>query len=258
MATVDIVLRGFSVVTSEGNFAPCGVYLVRADDGRTLVYDSAHAGRRMKLLNALERRGIDPDRVDVVVASHGHWDHVQNFDVFKRAELLAHADELAYLAAPDPGDHATPAWTRDLFAGARGVADGEELLPGVRALHLPGHSPGSLGLAVETADGVAVISGDAVASSAAALAGFCPNVFFDAEKADASLKRVVELADVVYPGHDRPFRITGATAEFLTDIRPMTVGVGGLPAEVVTVEARTGLQRLLHGAARQSSTKGNR
>lgn len=254
MATVDIVLRGFSVVTSEGNFAPCGVYLVRADDGRTLVYDSAHAGRRMKMVEALERLGVDPSGVDVVVASHGHWDHVQNFDVFERAELLAHADELAYVASPHPGDHATPAWTKALFAEARGVVDGEELLPGVRALHLPGHSPGSLGLAVDTPDGVAVVSGDAVASSAAALAGFCPNVFFDAEMADASLKRVVELADVVYPGHDRPFRMTGPAAEFLIEILPMTVRVGGLPADAVTVENRTGLKRLLHGAARKNES----
>jgi N-acyl homoserine lactone hydrolase len=249
VATVDIVLRGFSVVTSEGNFAPCGVYLVRADDGRTLVYDSAHAGRRLRLLDALSRHDVDPDRVDVVAASHAHWDHVQNFDVFGRADLVAHVDELTYAAAPDPADHATPAWTKALFTAARGVVDGEEVLPGVRALHLPGHTPGSLGLAVETAEGIAVLSGDAVASSGAALAGFCPNVFFDADLADASLRRVVELADVVYPGHDRPFLMTDRAAEFLTEISPLTVGVGNLPAAAVTVEDRPPAGRRLHGPA---------
>jgi glyoxylase-like metal-dependent hydrolase (beta-lactamase superfamily II) len=136
-----------------------------------------------------------------------------------------------------------------LFTAARGVVEGEEVLPGVRALHLPGHTAGSLGLAVDTPAGVAVLSGDAVASSAAALAGFCFNVFFDPAKADASLQRVVELADVVYPGHDRPFRMTGQAAEYLTGSHPLTVGVAGLPAALVTVEERPPAERHLHGAA---------
>ncbi|HVV21286.1 MAG TPA: N-acyl homoserine lactonase family protein [Pseudonocardiaceae bacterium] len=254
MPTVEVVLRGMSLTSNEGNFAPCAVYLVRSGD-RLVVYDTGHAGRRMKLGAALARRGVRPEDVDTVVVSHLHWDHAQNTDMFTHARLLVHADELAYAAHPDPGDHATPSWSTALLDPARTdrVGDGDEIAPGVRVLHLPGHTPGSIGLAVDTGDGVAVLSGDAVASAPDALARVCPNVFWDAEQADAANHRVVDLADVIYPGHDRPFRVTAADrVEYLTDIRPVTVTVAGVPASGITVVDRpTTRQRTLLGHARK-------
>lgn len=263
MPTVDVVLRGMAMTSNEGNFAPCAVYLVRAVDvtgrERTVVYDFGHVGRRMKLANALARRGVAVEDVDTVVVSHAHWDHLQNVDVFHNAEILVHADELGYAADPHPHDHATPGWSATLLdpARTRTVDDGDEVYPGVRVLHLPGHTPGSIGLAVDTDDGVGVLSGDAVASAPDALDGMCPNVFWDPTQADESNHRVVELADIVYPGHDRPFRVLGTnTVDYLTDIRPVTVTVGSIPAADVTVteRIRTGRRTLLGRAAETAAT----
>lgn len=251
------MLRGMSLTSNEGNFAPCAVYLVRATDEtgreRTVLYDFGHVGRRMKLMAALGRRGVAPDAVDIVVVSHAHWDHVQNVDLFGHADIAVHPDELTYAADPDPRDHATPAWSAALLdpARTRTVTDGDTLLPGVRVVHLPGHTVGSIGLAVDTDDGVAVLSGDAVASAPDALAGMCPNVFWDADQADAANHRVTELADVVYPGHDRPFRIAAdGTVHYLTETRPITLTVGNVAASAVTVAERVPTtRRSLHGHA---------
>jgi glyoxylase-like metal-dependent hydrolase (beta-lactamase superfamily II) len=122
---------------------------------------------------------------------------------------------------------------------------------GVRVLHLPGHTAGSIGLAVDTDDGVGVLSGDAVAAAPDALARMCPNVFWDAGQADAANHRVVDLADVVYPGHDRPFRVTAPDqVEYLTETRPITVTIGGVPAAEVTVVDRPRTsERSLRGRA---------
>ena len=38
--------------------------------------------------------------------------------------------------------------------------------------------------------------------------GVNPLVFWDGEQANRSIARAVDLADVLYPGHDHPFRIT--------------------------------------------------
>lgn len=254
LPTVDVVLRGMSLTSNEGNFAPCAVYLVRAA-GRTVLYDFGHAGRRLKLVAALGRRGVRPGDVDTVVVSHAHWDHIQNVDLFGNARILVHADELAYAAHPHPDDHATPAWSAALLDAGRInlVADDHEVCAGVRVLHLPGHTAGSIGLAVTTDDGVAVLSGDAVASAPDALTRRCPNVFWDAEQADAANHRVTDLADVIYPGHDRPFRVTGPdTVEYLTGIRPMTLSVGGLPsADVTIVDRPANRSRTLLGHAKE-------
>jgi N-acyl homoserine lactone hydrolase len=255
LPSVEVVLRGFSFVSSEGNFAPCAVLLVRATapDGspRTVLYDAAHVGRRQKLEAALGRRGVALGDVDTLVLSHAHWDHVQNADMFPNARVLMHADELTYAAAPHPADHATPGWTGALLSSvnAQPCVDGDELCPGVRVMHLPGHTPGSVGLAVDTADGLAVISGDALAS-ATATDGTCPNVFWDAAQADDSIGRIVSQATVVYPGHDRPFLVNqGGTPGYLTEIRPVQVGVGSIAPGDFTISANERGPRRLYGHA---------
>jgi N-acyl homoserine lactone hydrolase len=258
--SVEVVLRGMSVTSSEGNYAPCGVYLIRcgASDGtqRFVIYDFGHTGRRLKLLAALDRRGVAPDDVEAVVVSHAHWDHVQNVDVFRNARVLVHSAELGYVQAPHPGDHATPGWTRALLDGpsVQACEDGDEVAPGIRVVHLPGHTPGSIGLAVDTDGGTAVISGDAVGSAQAAVSGQCPNVFWDAGQADASVRRVLDLADCIYPGHDRPFRLgPDRDVRYLTEVRPLTVWVSGISPSDVTVTQREPLGRTAFGHAAQSS-----
>jgi N-acyl homoserine lactone hydrolase len=252
MPSVEVVLRGMAITSNEGNFAPCGVYLVRAGE-RSVLYDFGHVGRRMKLVNALGRRGLKPSDVDTVVVSHAHWDHLQNVDLFDRAEILVHAEELAYAAHPHAGDHATPAWSAALLdpARTRTVADDEEIAPGVRVLHLPGHTPGSIGLAAETDDGIAVLSGDALAAGPDALARECPNVFWDPEAADDSIRRAADLADLLYPGHDRPFRLVDGVVQYLTDVRPMSIALGAIGPEDVTVSrrVRSGRRNLVGRAA---------
>lgn len=256
MATVDVVLRGLFLSTNEGNFAPCAVYLVRAGD-RTILYDFGHVGRRMKLAAALGRRGVDPAEIDTIVVSHSHWDHLQNIDMFANARILMHDAELDYATDPHHDDPATPRWSAAVLDRVRlaPVGDGDEVCPGVHVLHLPGHTPGSIGLAVDTDDGLAVLSGDAVASAPDALAGETLNVFWSVEQADATNKRVVDLADVIYPGHDRPFRIVDKDrVEYLTEIRPITVTVAGIPASDVTVVDRQTRERSVMGHARDILT----
>jgi glyoxylase-like metal-dependent hydrolase (beta-lactamase superfamily II) len=192
------------MASDQGSLGFCGVYLV----DRRVLFDCGHAGRRRPLLAALAERDLEPAAIEAVVLSHGHWDHVQNVDLFGDATVLLHADELAYLDGPPSNDLATPSWTRSILAGGRveTVGEGDEVIPGVRVIELPGHTPGSIGLTVRTADGFAVLTGDAVPSARILRAGTLANVFFDDTKAEASLARVGLIADLVYPGHDFPFR----------------------------------------------------
>ena len=147
--------------------------------------------------------------IDMVVLSHAHWDHIQNADLFSRARLLVHENEPAYAESPGPDDHATPPWTGFLLGhlGIRTVGDGEPVAPGVHTMHLPGHTAGSLGLLVETPGGRHLLTGDAVPGAAALRRGRCSAVHHDTGQARASVARVAALADVVWPGHDRPFAV---------------------------------------------------
>ncbi|MEV4596815.1 MBL fold metallo-hydrolase [Amycolatopsis sp. NPDC049253] len=201
---VDPLLLGYGLSSDQGSIGFCGVYLVQTPR-RRILFDCGHAGRRRALQRALARHGLGVRDVDTLVLSHAHYDHVQNADLFTHAEVFLHPAE----REPGPGDPVTPPWTDAIFAGLTLLdgLDGVGLAPGVTITGLPGHTAGSLGLTVETADGTALLTGDAVPSSRALRARRCTTAAAGEEAAAASIELVRTRADVVYPGHDRPFTI---------------------------------------------------
>ncbi len=237
---IDVVLDGFGINTSAGRIAMCEVVLIEGTgaNGRPvrILVDPAHVGRRTFLLDALASRGLAPSDIDMVVLTHGHWDHVQNIDVFAHAPLYLHPDERRYCGRPHPNDWATPAWTGDILERMQihETADGDELIPGVGVVDLPGHSAGSIGITVQNEQGLSLITGDAVHYASVALTRQSPLVFWDAAAALASIDRAVGMADIVYPGHDQPFRLTAdRQVEYL---RPFSLTITG------TLAGRPGLR----------------
>ncbi|MFE9446596.1 MBL fold metallo-hydrolase [Streptomyces sp. NPDC006602] len=239
MPTIDILLPGFAIDTDQGYPAFCGVFLVRGPDAagrnRNILVDAAHVGRRPFLWNALAAHGLGAEDIDTVVLTHAHWDHVQNIDLFPQATLVLHPDERRYAHTPHANDWATPAWTGLLLEQlpVREITDGEEIIPGVDVIGLPGHSPGSIGVVVLTERGRATITGDALHFAYVARSKRNPLVFWDADQATRSIERVLTVSDVIYPGHDRPFRLTSdgdidylePFALTLTGVRPHTRGL---------------------------------
>jgi N-acyl homoserine lactone hydrolase len=214
--TIDVLLEGVAIATDVGHPAFCAVVLIEGPDasGRTtrVLVDTAHVGRRPFLWDALAKRGLGPLDIDTVILTHAHWDHVQNVDVFAHAPIFMHADEYTYSLNPHLNDWATPAWTGAMFESLdiRTVTEGDEIMPGVGIVDMPGHSPGSIGVTVEQPGGLSVITGDALHFAEVAITKRNPLVFWDPEEAAHSIERVVDMADMMYPGHDQPFRVTAA------------------------------------------------
>lgn len=208
---IDTLLQGNFLDTSQGAVAFCAVNMIEGEDaaGRTrrILVDTGSAGRAQALADALERRGLSGSDIDAVVLTHAHWDHMQNLDLFPRAAFCLHPSELNYLADPHPRDSATPRWTRAALSQypIREVVEGTSLMDGVTVLAVPGHSAGTIAIAVATGDGIAVIAGDAIQSGQVARHRRNVLVFWDVAMADRSVRRIVDLADIIYPGHDRAF-----------------------------------------------------
>ena len=237
MATVDILLHGYAIGTDSGTPAFCSVILIESD-GRRILLDTAHVGRRVQLEEALTQRGLTPADIDLVFMTHAHWDHVQNFDLFPNAPMALHSHERKYLDKPHRNDWATPQWTGAAVEThqIQEVAEGDELAAGVRVMHLPGHSPGSAGLAVETDAGTAILTGDAMHTANAGVAGKSPLVFYNQEQANDSIARAMAEGDLLYPGHDRPFRMNDGAIEYLT---PFALTINGLAAGTPGLEFAT-------------------
>ncbi|HVF03470.1 MAG TPA: MBL fold metallo-hydrolase [Frankiaceae bacterium] len=107
------------------------VYLLRcAATGTTVLVDGANEAPRI-----LEHLGGDP--LDVIVQTHGHFDHVQAIAELRAAtgaRLLCHAGDAGMMPEGQQPEL---------------VEDGAEIPVGsaaVRAIHLAGHTPGGLAL----------------------------------------------------------------------------------------------------------------
>jgi N-acyl homoserine lactone hydrolase len=219
---VEVLLQGFSLDTNAGLAGFCMVTLVEgvnaSGERKRILFDPAHVGRRTLLWDALAERGLGPKDIDGVVLSHSHWDHIQNIDVFDHAPIMIHPYERAYSLKPHRNDWATPAWTGTILERQKlvEVAEGDQILQGVRVVDMPGHTPGGIGLAVESWAGLEVIAGDALHHARVALLGENPLIFWDRQAARDTIARVLKMADVIYPGHDRVFRLTDdKTIEYL-------------------------------------------
>ena len=238
MPKIDVLLHGSPLRTDVGVVGFCSVVLVEGQK-RTLV-DVGHVGRRTALQAALDERGLKPADIDVTVMSHAHWDHSQNYDLFEHAPMLLHMWERRYAHRPHRNDWATPAWSGAMIEhqpAIQEVDEGYEIEPGVRVLHTPGHSPGSLSVLVETDEGLCAVTGDVLHYADVALTRKNPLVFWNEEDATRSISRILEVADVVYPGHDRPFRLVKGEIEYL---EPMKMTITGVSPDDPGISFHTG------------------
>ena len=204
---VDLLVQGWTLNTSEGRLGFCGVTLIETP-GRRILVDVAQVGRRMLILERLSQRGLSPTDIDTVVLTHAHWDHLLNADLFEHAEFVVHTDEREYVRQPHPNDWATPKYTNAILERlrVRQVREGDQVAPGVTVIETPGHTVGSISLLVDGPDGPICVAGDALPHARSVFTGLPAIIFDREERARASIRKILDAAAIIYPGHDRPFR----------------------------------------------------
>jgi glyoxylase-like metal-dependent hydrolase (beta-lactamase superfamily II) len=213
--SVDTLLQGYRLDTNHGAVAFCAVNLLEGSDEagvlRRIVVDTGHTGLRPSLQAALAERGLTCSDIDVLVCTHAHWDHIENLDLFDRAEILLHKNERRYARRPHRNDFGCPAWIDAVLERygdrIREVEEGVRPIPGVEVVDAPGHSAGTIALSARTDEGIAVIAGDSVQNSTVAVERRNALVFWDNALASRTIDKLVKIADVIYPGHDQAFRL---------------------------------------------------
>jgi N-acyl homoserine lactone hydrolase len=211
--TITLLFTGLPARADKFLTGISTVALIRVD-GRTLLFDTGPYAYRPIMQGRLKKLGIDPGIIDTVVLSHVHWDNAANADLFPNAEIVIHEKELAYAETPHAHDAETPGYAGRALRRLklRPVPGEQEIAPGVRIVELPGHTRGSIGALV----GSTLLAGDAIACAADAAAGEILHQRAHNAQAEVSLMRALTLAEVIYPGHDRPFRI-GPPIAYLDD-----------------------------------------
>lgn len=117
------------------------------------------------VVTALARIGLKPEDIDIVVNSHLHPDHCGCNAFFTRATFLCHEAELAAASVPDAEKmgYLRAEWDHPMRIDAIGAS--HDLFDDARlvTMHLPGHTPGLIGLRADLErDGTFLIVSDAV------------------------------------------------------------------------------------------------
>ncbi len=200
-------------------------YVLR--DAGVIAIDAGPRGKGEQFARGLARAGIRPRDVQLIVLTHGHWDHVgsaRDLKTITGGKLAMHEADRACLEHSiirlPPGTTKwgkvfiaierlflprirIPAATVDVILGDEPFSLQEYGLPG-RILHTPGHSPGSVTILLD--------SGEAFVGDLA-MNGFplrrrpgLPIIAEDASAVIDSWHRLLEAgARTVYPAHGRPF-----------------------------------------------------
>jgi glyoxylase-like metal-dependent hydrolase (beta-lactamase superfamily II) len=136
--------------------------------GDTLtIVDTGFKGRSVHILKEIARLGYSPADITSIIITHHHADHTGSLAAMKevtKAKVIAHIADAPYIDGSllQPGP-AKPEWLNDELAPFHWlwsttpaavdvlVSDGDELpiLGGIKILHTPGHTPGSISLFLE-------------------------------------------------------------------------------------------------------------
>ena len=163
--------------------------LIRAGNVN-IVVDTSTEEMSASIRTSFEQIGILPKDVSIVVLTHTHHDHCGNNGLFKKAKFFVRKEE-----CPE-GKQYVP------------VSENIEIAPGVRLMHTPGHTEGSMSVLVESERKYA-IAGDAIPLEDNFRKMVPPRINYDAAVAMESIKSITDYADVIVPGHGYPF-IRGA------------------------------------------------
>lgn len=202
------------------------IYLVAVSGGAALIDAGCGRGSDLLLLN-LEAAGVAPDEIDFLLLTHCHYDHTGGALDLRDAfgcPVVAHELDADFLERGD-SEVTAASWYGTKFypcpvdrrlRGARAT-----LMLGERpitALHIPGHSPGSLAFLAES-EGQTVLFAQDVHGP------LDPRLRSNLADYRASLERMLALeADILCEGHYGIFRGKMAVADFIRSFLEETGG----------------------------------
>ncbi len=160
--------------------------------------------------DALQSVGLTPDKIDLVIQTHLHFDHSFNTGKCRNARVLVQKAELEVARTPGPFQNL---YRPEMLSRLNfEIAEGDcRIADGIEIIHVPGHSLGCQAVSVQTKQGKAVIT------------GFCsilenfypektnpfighpvilPGILMDPVKAYESILKIREKADILLPLHE--------------------------------------------------------
>jgi glyoxylase-like metal-dependent hydrolase (beta-lactamase superfamily II) len=197
--------------------ADAAIYLVRFDDKAALV-DAGCGNAHSRLMKNIGECLGSHEQIEYLLLTHCHFDHTGGAEAVRKefgCSIVAHELDAVYLEAGDP-EVTAASWygtlLNPLTVDIKIQGDEQDLEIGngrVKAIHWPGHSPGSV-VYTTLLDGELVLFGQDVHGP------IHPSLLSDEKQYQASLAKLAALeADLLLEGHFGIFRTKPEVREFI-------------------------------------------
>jgi hydroxyacylglutathione hydrolase len=152
----------------------CNCFLLQGE--RTVLVDAGAKGGVPSFLRSMKKLNVDPKKIDLILLTHGHWDHITCLNEIREmtgAKVAIHAKDQYMVESGEPPfpDGTTPygrfmSWTAkrilhphlpkikaDIVLDDEGMSLNAYGIPG-KAVHTPGHSQGHVSILLDSGDAI--------------------------------------------------------------------------------------------------------
>ena len=214
---------GVNIYPIKLGFDHC--YIIRGE--KTVMIDGGSPNQVKQFKKTLARFLIKPEEIELIIMTHGHWDHIASAKEIKTitgAKIVMHKAEKEWLEKGlKPMPPGISNWGRimgrlitmflplvsipvaivDIAIGDEGLSLDAYSIPG-RIIHTPGHSYGSVSVLLET--GEAFVGDMAMNGLPLRLGPGLPIFAEDLARLKQSWRLLLDRGvKTIYPAHGEPF-----------------------------------------------------
>ncbi len=194
----------------------CSVYLI--DAGELVLIDSGAGKGFERLVDNILTLGFNPEKLDSIIATHCHIDHVGALAQFKQqygVKIIAHVmDAPAIESGKSVGAELYGVDYQPCLVDTK-LDKAEHILRfskhEMKAIHIPGHTDGSIAVCMDI-DGKRILFGQDIHGPYETSWGGNPNL------AIVSLQKLIDLrADILCEGHYGIYRPASEVKRYIQD-----------------------------------------